>query len=289
MVGQCRAVRRLGLSAALALALVPLVLGREAGWPLWTWLSLAAALPVLAATVGWERRLTRLGRQPLLDLALFRDRVFTSGLLINVCVPAAIGSQMFTTTLLLQAGLGLDSRAAGLEFLPLGLATMAASLLGRRLAARYGQRVLIGGTLLSAIASLLMAVTLRLAGGSVSPVALLLPLALTGLGNGLTMPPLMGSILAGIAPQRIGAASGVLTTTQQFSGAIGVAGVGAVFFAVLGSRTDAAGYAAAAEAAMWCVTALMATAAVLVGLLLRTGAARAARAAADRTAATEAK
>src|SRR6266567_2963030 len=57
-----------GVSAAIALALVPLTLGRDEGWPPWTWASLAAALPVLALTVAWERHLTRRGGEPLLDL-----------------------------------------------------------------------------------------------------------------------------------------------------------------------------------------------------------------------------
>ncbi|GAA1992082.1 MFS transporter [Kitasatospora viridis] len=261
----------LGLAASLALALVPLVLGREAGWPLWSWLSLAAAAPALAATLSWERRLARTGREPLLDLALFRGRTFSTGLLINACVLAAIGSQLFTTTLLLQAGLGLDSRAAGLEFLPLGLTTMAASLLGRRLIARFGRRVLVAGTLLSTAAAVLLALTLELSGGGVRPVELIAPLALTGFGNGLTLPALMAAVLATVAPARIGAASGVLTTTQQFAGASGVAAVGAVFFATLGTAGSPGAYAAAAASAAWVIAALMAAATVLVGVLLRPG------------------
>jgi MFS family permease len=47
-----------GVSASLALALVPLTLGRDEGWPLWTWVSLALAAPVLGLVVAWERRLT---------------------------------------------------------------------------------------------------------------------------------------------------------------------------------------------------------------------------------------
>ncbi|MGF1425690.1 MFS transporter [Kitasatospora sp. LaBMicrA B282] len=259
----------LGLAGSLALALVPLVLGRGAGWPLWTWLSMAAAVPVLVATLAWERRLARAGREPLLDLALFRGRAFSTGLLVNACVLGAVGSQLFTTTLLLQAGLGLDSQDAGLEFLPLGLTTMAASLLGRHLIARFGRRVLVAGTLISTAAAVLLALTLQLAQGALSPLDLLLPLALTGFGNGLTLPALMATILATVTPTRIGAASGVLTTTQQFAGATGVAAVGAVFFAALGAGSSRAAYASAAEAAAWVIAGLMAAAAVLVGVLLR--------------------
>jgi hypothetical protein len=46
-----------GLSGSLALALVPLALGREQGWPAWTWVSLMASVPALVMTVRWERRL----------------------------------------------------------------------------------------------------------------------------------------------------------------------------------------------------------------------------------------
>src|SRR5262249_3825962 len=44
-----------GVSASVALALVPLTLGRDQGWPLWTWVSLAASVPLLVLTVAWER------------------------------------------------------------------------------------------------------------------------------------------------------------------------------------------------------------------------------------------
>src|SRR5262249_10844469 len=59
-----------GVSVSIALALVPLTLGRDEGWPAWTWASLAAALPVLGLTLWWERRLAGRGGEPLLDLPL---------------------------------------------------------------------------------------------------------------------------------------------------------------------------------------------------------------------------
>ncbi len=106
-----------GVSAALALALVPLTLGHDEGWPVWTWISMAASLPVLLLTLGWERRLARRGGEPLLDLPLFRDRAFSAGLGVNFALVFFFGSFMFVLTLLLQAGLGQpplrDGRHAG--------------------------------------------------------------------------------------------------------------------------------------------------------------------------------
>ena len=101
---------------------MPLTLGRDQGWPPWTWVSLAAALPVLALTLAWERRLARRDGEPLLDLPLFRDRTFSAGLLVNFGLVFFFGSFMFVLTLLLQAGLGQSPLHAGIEALPLAAA-----------------------------------------------------------------------------------------------------------------------------------------------------------------------
>ena len=107
---------------------MPLTLGRDEGWPVWTWVSLALALPVLAATLAWERRLTRVGGEPLLNLALFRDRAFSAGLLLNFASLFFFGSFMFVLTLLLQSGLGLSPLHAGIVNLPLALTFIAMTL-----------------------------------------------------------------------------------------------------------------------------------------------------------------
>lgn len=73
----------LGVTLVLALLLVPLTLGRSAGWPAWTWTALAAALPAGAATLAWQRHLSRRGASPVLDLALLRTRTFRTGLVAN--------------------------------------------------------------------------------------------------------------------------------------------------------------------------------------------------------------
>ncbi|MFB7666430.1 MFS transporter [Kitasatospora sp. NPDC056138] len=260
-------VGALGVSASVALALVPLVIGREQGWPLWSWISLAASVPVVAATLRWERRLARRGAGPLLDLTLFRTRSFSIGLLINVVVMVSFGSLMLVMTLLLQSGLGLDALHAGLAFLPMGAATMAASLLGRRLVARYGVRVLLAGNAISTLAMLTFALELRAAGARIDTPLLIIPLALFGLGSGLTMPSLMGAVFGGIRPTQAGAASGILTTTQQFSTAAGVAALGAVFFTALGARPGRADFASAAELTAWIGVLLLAAATALVTLL----------------------
>jgi len=258
-----------GVSGALALVLVPLILGREEGWPLWAFVSMAAAAPVLVATLRWELRLARRGGEPLLDLTLFRDRAFAAGLPVNVAFMAFFGSFMFVLTLLLQGGLGLSPLEAGLMFTPLGVLFSVTSILGRSLVARYGLRVMTVGASVSGLGLVILIVELQELGGGITPAWLLIPTSLVGLGNGLVLPALIGAVLAGIRPSHGGAAAGVLTTTQQFASAAGVAVLGAVFFGGLGARPSRDDYAAATEAATFLALALVLTAAALTLLLPR--------------------
>ena len=70
----------LATAATLALALVPLTIGADQGWPPWTWAMLAAAVPACAATLWWQRTLSRRGGQPVIDLSLFSSPTFRAGL-----------------------------------------------------------------------------------------------------------------------------------------------------------------------------------------------------------------
>jgi EmrB/QacA subfamily drug resistance transporter len=235
----------LGLSASLALALVPLVLGRSEGWPVWTWFSLAAAGPAMAAVLRWERRVSRQGRQPLIDLTLFRERSFTAGLGAIAGFMAFFGSFMLGLTLLLQSGLGLSPLDAGLTFGPLGLAFAGVSVVSSRLVARYGPVVTSAGAAISGLGLLGLLVELWALGHHVTAWELIPAMVVCGLGNGLALPTLMGVVLTRVRPQQAGAAAGVLTTAQQFSGAAGVALIGVVFFSALGSHPTLSTYVTA--------------------------------------------
>ncbi len=149
----------IGVSASIALALVPLTLGRDQGWPPWTWASLAAALPMLALTLAWERRLARRNGEPLLDLPLFRDRTFSAGLLVNFGLVFFFGSFMFVLTLLLQAGLGQSPLHAGIEALPLAAAFTVMSILSPRFSARLGPRAITLGAAITTLGTIGLALT----------------------------------------------------------------------------------------------------------------------------------
>jgi EmrB/QacA subfamily drug resistance transporter len=224
-------VGALGVSAGLALALVPLTLGRDEGWPVWTWIALALALPVLGITLMWERR----HAEPLVDLSLFAERAFSAGLVVSFGLVCAFGSFMFVLTLLLQAGLGNSPLRAGTMAVPLALAFTTASILSPRAYAKFGPRAITAGAFVSSLGSLGLVVTgvrygAHLTGWDLAPATMLI-----GAGNGTVIPSLIGAVLAHVHPGRAGSAAGLLTTSQQFGSAAGVAIIGAVFYASLSS------------------------------------------------------
>jgi EmrB/QacA subfamily drug resistance transporter len=278
-----------GVSASIALALVPLTLGRDQGWPPWTWASLAASVPLLGLTVLWERRLARRNGEPMLDLPLFRDRTFSAGLAVNFGLVFFFGSFMFVLTLLLQAGLGQPPLHAGVEALPLAGAFTVMSILSPRFSARLGPGAITLGASLTALGTVALAATGAHYGARLNPWDLAPATVLIGLGQGIALPSLIGAVLAHVRPERAGAAAGILTTTQQFGAASGIAVVGAIFYGVLGTAPARGTFVSGMAVAMSVNAVLVAVAAAVTLLLPRRAAARrapdeatAGRATADR-------
>jgi MFS family permease len=235
----------------LALVLVPVTVGRPEGWPLWTWLSMAAAVPVLLLTVRYEARLARRGGEPVLDMEMVRRRVFRSGMLIGGGYLTFFAGFMLCLTLLLQDGLGLSPLRAGLAFAPLGLCFAGSSFfLARRVADRIGNRVMVAGVGAGLLGCLVILAVLAIFGRNVTVLELIPGMMIVGTGNGLTLPSVIGAVLSsGIAPHQAGMAAGALTTSQQFGNAIGATILGTTFFAALGSGSSRGDYVVAMQAA----------------------------------------
>lgn len=240
--------------AALALVL-PLVEGREHGWPAWCWILLAAAPTLGILFVGQQRRRDATGRAPLVDLGLFRQRGFTVGLLLAFTFCTVPSSLFFVLALFLQQGRGFQPLFAGTLFVAVGVGYFAATLVALPIGRRIGGQVLALGSLLVAAGCALLAESASAA----SSLAFLPGLALAGFGIGLVLVPLASTVLGGLDPRHAGAASGVLSMAQQVAGAVGVAMTGLVFF-------GRAGIAGGFTASMWFIVGLTTIAAVLVQL-----------------------
>ncbi|MFC5905963.1 MFS transporter [Streptacidiphilus monticola] len=237
--------------AALAL-IYPLVQGRDLGWPLWTYLSMAASVPLLALFGWYQRRLKQRGGSPLVEPSLFRNRGFTSALAVGVVFFAGMSGLMLALTLAMQLGLGWTAQHAGLSMIPLSLGiALGAGLSGAALGPKFGRRVMHAGLVVMILGSLGLWLTFAQAGTGLNSWELIPALAVTGFGMGLLMAPFFDIALAGVADHETGSASGVLNAVQQLGGSIGVAALGTGFFswATHHGFTDATGWTLACTAA----------------------------------------
>jgi EmrB/QacA subfamily drug resistance transporter len=228
------------ISAALLLLLYPLVEGRQLGWPVWTFVSMAAAIPMVALFIGYERAKDRRDGSPLVQLGLFRQRAFAVGIAIAITFFLGVTSFALILTLFLQIGLGFGPLHAGLTFLPFSGGVLVASGAAARLAPRFGRGVTMTGALVMAGGMAGLIATVHHFGGAVTTWDLVPALVVAGLGMGTVLAPLADILLAGVQAQDAGSASGVFNTSLQLGASIGVAVIGVIFFGLLGTQSGPA-------------------------------------------------
>ena len=217
------------LAAGLTAVLLPLIEGREHGWPLWTWLSLGAAPLIIG---GFLRRQRHLGPDggALLDLRLFEERGFSAGIATQLFLASAQASFFVFLALYLQIGRGLGALEAGLVFTILAVAYVITSGPAPALTDRFGRSVVAAGGVALTLGLVALAAAVAEVGTTGSLVALVPGLLLVGAGIGLCFTPLTSTVLKNVDPARAGSASGAMSTMQQVGYALGVAITGIVYF-----------------------------------------------------------
>jgi EmrB/QacA subfamily drug resistance transporter len=250
------------VTVGLTAIVLPLVEGRQHGWPAWTWISLALAPAILFAFAVRQRRLSRAGAAPLVEPRLFRVRAFSAGLVTQLVFWCGQASFFLVLALYLQRGRGLDALQAGLVFTILAAAYLVASLRAPALSMRHGRRLLGIGALVLAGGHLLLLATVSDVGVGGSVATLAPSLLLIGAGMGLVIAPLATIVMAGVEPRHAGDASGALSATQNVGNSLGVAIVGVIFF---GAVTH--GFAHAFELSLVALAMILICAAGLTRLL----------------------
>jgi EmrB/QacA subfamily drug resistance transporter len=247
-------------AAAMGLLVYPLIQGREAGWPAWTYAMVIASGACFAAFVAWSRRMRRRGRDPLVESSIFRHRAYSTGLAALVVFFAGMIGTLLVITLFLQFGEHFSAIHAGLTLAPFALGSaVGAGLSAAVLAPRFGRSVLQVAAVIAAAGVWWLRHVITAHGLDTSSLALAPPLLLTGVGLGMIISPLFDFILASVTDEEVGSASGVLNACQQLAGAVGVAAIGTIFFTVLGH----AGFVAAIER---CLLVELASTPVLLAL-----------------------
>ncbi|MFC9850110.1 MFS transporter [Streptomyces prasinus] len=208
----------------------------------------ALALGSLIALLRYESR----RREPLIDLRFFRSAPFSGATVIAVSAFASLGGFLFLSTLYLQNVRGLSALEAGLWMLPMALPTFLCAPLSGRLVGNRGPRLplLIAGGAMTA-AGLLFA----LFEAETSNATLVAGYVLFGVGFGFVNAPITNTAVSGMPRAQAGVASAVASTSRQLGQALGVAVIGAVLAAGVGSSSYAERFVQASRPGWWILTA----------------------------------
>ncbi|MCP2251461.1 putative arabinose efflux permease, MFS family [Prauserella aidingensis] len=231
--------------------ILPCALGREAGWPWWTWASFAVA----AAALSCFARTLRNRQNSLIHPSVLRDGTARRGVLLVFVFNAGVPSFTYLLFLHLQSALGYSALSAALVSAPFA----AAAIPGSRAAPSFSRRL--GSTALTVAALVLtgMALVLALLIDTEAGRVVALPvLAAGGAAFGLFTASVFTLVLASVRSSAASSVSGLLPTAQQLGGTIGVTAAGMAYFAPSDGAGAAFGHAMSYEAAIFLITASLA-------------------------------
>jgi EmrB/QacA subfamily drug resistance transporter len=207
------------VTAGLALLVYGLVNTVEAGWgSSETLLILAGALALLVVFVTIESR----SRNPLMPFTIFRLRTLTGANIVGLLVGMSLFSMFFFISLYLQQVLGYEPLKAGLSYVPLSLLIILSAGGASQLVTRVGFKpTLIAGMLLISVGLLWFSQVSAPNGTYLGDV--LFPSMIVAVGLGFAFVPVTIAAVTGTRPDEAGLASGLINTSQQVGGALGLA------------------------------------------------------------------
>ena len=216
------------VTAGLALLVFAIVDAPKYGWGSLHTLGIGAiALALLAAFIGVESR----SKHPLMPFSIFRLRTLRGANVIGLLIGMSLFSMFFFISLYLQQVLGYDALKTGLSYLPLAFAIILSAGVASQLVTRVGYKPPLTAGMLMIAGALIWFSQVNAGGGYVSDV--LFPSILVGVGLGFAFVPVTVAAVAGTRPNEAGLASGLINTSQQVGGALGLA----ILAALANSRT----------------------------------------------------
>ncbi len=199
-----------------------------------SWALLPAGVGLVWLWVWWERRCSRLGHTPMVDLGIFRTSSFTNGTLIMTLYFMGMTSVWVLVALYVQEGEGKSALESGLFGIPAALLSAYAAHWSGRRVARLGRKIVIGGLILALVglAASIGVVLLRVSLG-VSVWWLLLSLSFIGLAQGAVISPNQTLTLAEVPLAYAGSSGAIMQTGQRIGTSVGIAMITAAVFAAL--------------------------------------------------------
>jgi EmrB/QacA subfamily drug resistance transporter len=217
------------VTAGLSLLVYAIVDANDAGWGSAQTLGLLAlSAALIAAFIAIELR----SQAPLVPFRIFRLRTLTGANTVGLLVGGSLFSMFFFITLYLQQVLGYTPIEAGLSYLPLALMIIVASGIAAQLVTRVGFKPVLAIGMALIAAALLWFSQASVEGGFLSDI--LGPSLLAAAGLGFAFVTTTIAAISGVREQESGLASGLINTSQQIGGALGLA----VLATIANSRTD---------------------------------------------------
>jgi Major Facilitator Superfamily len=206
------------VTAALSILVYAVVDAESAGWGSSKTIGLLAlSAALLAAFVAIELRT----RKPLVPFSIFRIRTLTGANVVGLLVGASLFSMFYFISLYMQQVLGYSAIHAGLSYLPLALTIMASAGIASGLVTKVGYKPVLAIGLLFIVAGLTWFSRVSVGGGFTTDI--LGPSLLAAAGLGFAFVTTTIAAVSGVPEEESGLASGLINTSQQIGGALGLA------------------------------------------------------------------
>jgi EmrB/QacA subfamily drug resistance transporter len=216
----------LTITAALSIFVFALVDAEDAGWGSTQTIVLLAAAALLFAAFGFIETRTK---APLVPFGIFRLRTLSASNGVGLLLGMALFSMFFFVSLYMQFVLRFDALETGLAYLPLALTIIISAGVASQLVTRLGFKpVLMFGLAMVAI-GLVWFAQVSVGGSYVGDV--LFPSVIAGAGLGFSFVPVTIGAVSGTKESESGLASGLINTSQQIGGALGLAILSTIAFA----------------------------------------------------------
>jgi EmrB/QacA subfamily drug resistance transporter len=219
----------ISVTAGLSLLAYAFLDASEAGWGSTKIIGLlAGAAALIGVFVAIELR----SKAPLVPFRIFRLRTLTGANVVGLLLGASLFSMFYFISLYMQQVLGYSPIHAGLSYLPLAVTIIVAAAIGGQLVTRFGFKPILASGLAFVSVGLLWWSQVSVGGGFLTDILGPSLLAAIGLGFGFVTSTI--AAVAGVEEREQGLASGLINTSQQIGGALGLA----VLSTIATSRTD---------------------------------------------------
>jgi EmrB/QacA subfamily drug resistance transporter len=206
------------VTAGLSVFVYALVDATDAGWGSTQTIGLLVlAALLIAAFVAIELR----SAAPLVPFRIFRLRTLTGANVVGLLIGASLFSMFFFISLYMQQVLGYSAIKAGLSYLPLALTIILTAGVASQLVTKIGFKPVLAAGMAFIAAGLIWFSQVSVGGGYVSDI--LGPSLLAAIGLGAAFVPDTIAAVSGVEPREAGLASGLINTSQQVGGALGLA------------------------------------------------------------------